>query len=155
MKWPRKPSVIPRFSAARIDVLLLWVKISTRRNNMAALERVGDLEIEQNLAQQRREWTIQRIGWVVMVLLALAALLGLFGGGPFSEGTAGDRDGPLWVEYPRFARLQAPAELRLHVGSEAVPGNEARVWLDRDFIENVQIQHITPEPDRVELGRNN
>ena len=43
---------------------------------MAALERVGDLEIEQNLAQRRREWTIQRIGWVMMALFALAALLG-------------------------------------------------------------------------------
>jgi hypothetical protein len=119
---------------------------------MATMQRVGDLEVSQDLDFQRRSWTFQRVGWVVVALLVLAALLGLFGSGPLSQGTVGAQGGPLWVEYPRFARLKAPTTLRLPLGPEAVSGSEVRIWLDRTFLEGVQIQQVTPQPDRVEIG---
>src|SRR5687767_5732095 len=36
-------------------------------------ERVGDLEIGQDLKYQKRQWTVQRAGWAIMCLLLLAA----------------------------------------------------------------------------------
>ena len=83
---------------------------------MADVRQVGDLEIAQDLAFQRREWTIQRVAWAVMALVALAGLLGLFGGaGPLTRAAAGN--GALRLDYARFERKHAPTELRLQVAA--------------------------------------
>jgi hypothetical protein len=116
------------------------------------IRRVGDLEVDQDLEFQRREWLAERIGWAVMALLVLAALLGLFGTGPLTRATAGDRAGPLWIEYERFNRLLAPSTLRVHLGAGAALGGEARVWLDRRYLESIQLQRVMPQPDGVEAA---
>ncbi|WP_324277336.1 hypothetical protein [Blastococcus brunescens] len=38
------------------------------------------LQVADHDAFQRREWKAERIGWVLMVLLVVAALVGLLGG---------------------------------------------------------------------------
>lgn len=115
-------------------------------------QRVGDLEIDQNLSLQQKEWLIQRVAWVALALLLLAGLLGVFGNGPLSDTTAGDADGPLRAEYPRFARFQAPLTVRFHIGPEAIQDGEARIGLSRSYVDSVRIERIDPEPDRVEAG---
>ena len=114
--------------------------------------RVGDLEIHQELSHERREWMIERIGWVAMALLLLTALIGLLGPGPLSSTTAGDRSSAIWAEYNRFDRYQAPILLRVHLGPGAAVGGKSRLWLNRGFIENVELRHIDPEPESVEAG---
>ena len=111
-----------------------------------------DLELEQDLAFQRREWTIQRAGWAVMALVIVAALLGLFGAGLLGKATTGDTEGVLWIEYDRFGRFVAPITLMVHLGPGAAREGVARVWLDRRYLESVQIEQITPEPDEVVAG---
>lgn len=115
-------------------------------------ERVGDLEISQDLAHERREWAIERVGWVVMALLLLAALAGLTGPGPLSRATAADNSSALRVEYNRFERYQSPVMLRVHLGPGAAPDGKARLWLSRDYVENVELRHIDPEPESVEAA---
>jgi len=34
----------------------------------------------------------------------------------------------------------------------AAPGGTARLWIDRAYLDGVEIQQITPEPDAVEAG---
>ena len=53
---------------------------------MSKAERAGDLEIVEDLSFQRREWRVQRGGWVVMAVLILLALLGLTGRGAHQPG---------------------------------------------------------------------
>ena len=60
--------------------------------------RVGDLEIDQDLRFQKREWAFERASWVVMALVVLAGLLGLLGRGPMSDQTAVSGDGLVTVE---------------------------------------------------------
>lgn len=119
---------------------------------MPEIQNVGGLEIAQDLEFQRRSWVVQRTGWVLMALTTLAALLGLLGRGPLSRTTVGAESESLSVEYNRFGRFQSPTTLRLNLGSDAARKSLVRVWLDRDYLENVQIQQITPEPQRVEAG---
>lgn len=66
---------------------------------MAEHARKGGLEVSQDLNFQRREWVVQRVGWVVMAVLLVAALLGLFGPGPLSKSIAGSASGPVRAEY--------------------------------------------------------
>jgi hypothetical protein len=112
---------------------------------------VGDLEINQDLRFQRRMWALQRIGWAVMALVVLVGLLGLFGTGPLSSATAGQEEGPLFVEeYERFVRFRIPTTLQVRL--DPLGTGEARLWLDREYLEGVQLQTVTPEPDSVEAG---
>lgn len=115
-------------------------------------QRVGDLEIEQDLSYQRRTWLAERIGWSAFVLVLLAAALGLFGSGPFSRGTVADPGGALTAEFGRFCRSQSSEELRIRLGDVAATGGESHIWLERTFLDRCQIESISPEPVRMELA---
>ncbi len=117
---------------------------------MASVRRVGDLDIDEDDEFQRRTWKVQRHAWAGMGLIVVAALSGLFGVGPLSRGEVGDEAGPLAIRYPRFGRLGAstPLEFRFRPG----PSGEARIWLDVDFLDAIQIEGIEPEPVRVEAA---
>jgi hypothetical protein len=119
---------------------------------MANQQRVGDLEIDQDLPHERLEWSIERGGWLVMALVLLAALVGLLGPGPLSGATAGEQGSALWVAYNRFERYQAPAMVRVHLGPGAARAGTARLWLSRHYVENIELHHIDPEPESVEVG---
>lgn len=114
--------------------------------------QTGSLEIDQDMDFQRRAWLVQRIGWVVMALIVLAALLGLFGTGPFSHTTAGAIDGPLRLEYSRFSRYKSPSMLRIHFAPGLVRENQVRLWFSQPYLEALEIEHITPEPSAVEIS---
>lgn len=111
----------------------------------------GGLEIDQDLALERRGWVIERVSWALMLLVVLAALLGLFGRGVLSHASAADARGTLRVEYERFARVRAPATMRVHVAPDAARGDTVVVWLDRAYVEHVEVVRVLPDPDRVTL----
>jgi|FLYN01.1.fsa_nt_gi hypothetical protein len=120
---------------------------------MAAYNRVGDLEIGQDLDFQQKEWTVQRIGWVVMALIAIATLLGLLGGpGPLSDITVGSNEDMLSLELNRFGHLQEPTTLRIRLNGDATASNPVRVWLDLSYLHDVQVEHVMPEPESVEAA---
>jgi hypothetical protein len=102
----------------------------------------GDLPIDDDPQFHRIGWTVQRIGWVALAAFLGAALLGVFGHGPVSRTTA--RDGDLAVEYQRFARREAPSEVRIEVPAD--PDGRARISLDEHFTDAMRIATIVPEP---------
>lgn len=118
-----------------------------------SIKRLGDLELEQDLTIQRRLWKVQRVGWAIMILVALAVLLGLSGRGPLSHTTAGESGDPLSLEYERFGRFHAPTMLRVQLGASASRAGKARIWFSRNYLEAVEIERVTPEPERVEAHR--
>jgi len=102
---------------------------------------------------QRREWTVQRIGWAAMALLVLAALLGLLGSaGPLATAEKTASDGSLAVSYQRLERHHAPGRFTVDVAPAFVEAGEVRLWLDADYVRVLEIQSIVPEPESVELG---
>jgi hypothetical protein len=114
-------------------------------------DRVGDLEVPQDLAFQRRAWTFERIGWVAMALVLLAGIAGVWGEGPLAQAEAVSRDGSYSVEYARFARHQAPEAIRVTLTAGAA-GQEARLSIDRDYADGMQVEEVYPEPESVEAG---
>jgi hypothetical protein len=119
---------------------------------MAEQPHSSDLELNQDLAFERRTWTVERVAWVIMALIGLAALAGLLGPGPLSETTVGERDGPLWLEYSRFGRFKAPLTLRVHVGPNTGQQGPLLVWLSREYLEGVRVEQVSPQPGQVEAG---
>lgn len=118
---------------------------------MADIKRVGDLEIGQDLQYQQRSWTVERIGWITMFLITIAALFGLTGSGLISQAKEGQASDPLWLEYEHFGRFQSPEKLRIHINKTSAT-HQVQLGISRSYLEGVQIQQVTPEPDRIELS---
>jgi len=108
------------------------------------------LGMADNLRFHHRNWIFERVGWVVLGSIALAALFGLFGPGVLGPTLAVTPTGSLSVEYPHFARMQSPLSLRIRFAS--APGQRhARLRVDHRYIEGISVEHVTPEPDSVQL----
>jgi hypothetical protein len=110
------------------------------------LKRIGDLDIAEDIDFERRSWTIQRVAWIVMALILLAALLGLFGNGWLSHAQTSDSGGALRIEYDRFVRHQARGELRVHFNPAAAAGGDIGLWIDQQYLDSIEMTQITPEP---------
>lgn len=110
------------------------------------------LEIDEDLQFQRKEWIFQRIGVTVMGIFVIAALLGLTGmGGPLSHASAGERGGPLSIEYERIVRRGAKATLKLHVRSD--PPGFIQFWVAAPYLEDVIVDYVVPAPETVTVER--
>jgi hypothetical protein len=104
------------------------------------------MEVNADIEFQRRAWTVQRVGWLVIAAIIVGALLGIFGDGPLSR-AAVERDG-LRLEYERFARLQQSTRLLVEL-TKTGPGEIA---FNRGYLESFRIEQITPEPREVETS---
>jgi hypothetical protein len=114
---------------------------------MTAIEPVGDVEIDRDLDFQHRQWTVQRAGWLVMIAILLAAVIGLFGAGPLSSASV--EAGSLQLQYSRFERRHAPTELEMTVPNSAVSQDQVEVWFSTDYLAGAEITSIVPEPEEV------
>lgn len=108
-------------------------------------ERVGELEVAQDLEFQRREWRVQRIAWAAMALVLLAGLVGLLGSDPLAHASA-EADG-LTVQYARIVRDHAPFELQFRLAPGTADSGQVDLWIDRALLSKAEIQRIVPQPD--------
>jgi hypothetical protein len=115
---------------------------------MANKETPPELEVNQDLNFQRRMWRIQRAGWAIMTILLLGGLFGLFGVGPLSEARALAADGTLRVDYSRFARFETSTKVTVYIDPAVTQQEEVRLWVKQDYLRPVQIERISPAPDR-------
>lgn len=113
-------------------------------------ERVGELDVGQDLGFQRREWRIQRIAWVVMLLVLLAGLVGLLGSGPLAHAWA--ESGGLTVQYDRIVRDRAPFEPRFMLAPGMAAGGQAKIWIDRALLGKAEGQRVVPQPESEQSG---
>jgi hypothetical protein len=109
-----------------------------------------DLQIDEDLAFQRREWLAQRAGRIAVFLFVIAALLGFTGvGGPYAHGETSTPDGAIRVEYERFVRRDASATLILHL--RGTP-QQTRFWVSEPYARSIRIDSISPEPQSVSVA---
>jgi hypothetical protein len=102
----------------------------------------------------RREWRVQRIGWVCMAVFLGAAIAGLFGGGPVSEVTATAGAGTL-LTYDRFSRYGAKTLLQIDASTQSNLGKTLTVRIAHSFIDDFRILAITPEPTHTRTTTDN
>src|SRR5688572_16733735 len=106
-----------------------------------------ELDSNEHLQLVRREWKVERVGWMLVMAFVLAGLAGLLGPGPVSRRTLTSNDQRLRVEYYAVAHYQAPAELRIR----CVPAAQEQIRLSfsRSFTDVSRPLGITPEPSSV------
>jgi hypothetical protein len=101
----------------------------------------GDLELEEDLAFQQKTWAAERVGWLVMALIALASIVGLIDTGPLSSTREGNPN-TLEVEYDRFIHLETPAQLRVKLPTKG----SFSIQLPFEYIERADISCVIPQP---------
>ena len=104
-----------------------------------------DLQLEEPEQAGRLISALQRGGWLVFALIALAALAGLIGPGPLSSATVTDPSGLVQLDYDRFTRFKGDTSLELQV-QPSQPGT-AEVWISAEYLSGVQVQQVQPQPD--------
>jgi hypothetical protein len=108
--------------------------------------------VGRDIKYEQREWRAQRAAWVIMLLLVVAALLGLLGApGLLGVARRSAADGSITVEYERISRFHAPAELVIEVSPDFVDNGEVRLWVDAAYVEGQSIDSIAPEPESSDL----
>jgi hypothetical protein len=112
------------------------------------MARTEPEDLEKQLRFHRREWRVQRIGWVVVAIFLALALAGLFGGGPLSHTRASGTEGV--VEYERFVRNGAPTELVVTPSGSS--HGVSRIEITSEYLEAVRVVRITPEPAAVRIS---
>lgn len=104
-----------------------------------------ELQVNEDLDFQRRDWLAQRVGWGVLTLLLLAALSGLTGSGPLSGVTRSDGQ-HFTLEYDRFVRHGARTIVTFRAAPEAIIDGRVRIVIDRLFFVANDVQRLVPEP---------
>jgi hypothetical protein len=104
---------------------------------------------DAGLRYHRREWAVQRVGWLLMTIAIAAAVAGIFGDGPLSQTTSHARLHS--AQYERFARYGTRTKLVVNVTQEASANPIASVRISRSFMDAYHIEAITPEPERTSV----
>src|SRR5512133_1227959 len=113
--------------------------------------RVGDLEIEQDMDFQRANWRISRVAWVIMALILLAGLAGLLGSGPASDAQSGGPDAGIQVHYDRILRVLTSGSIEVDLEPGATSSRDVRLKLGGDLVRELQLERIEPEPSNAEI----
>lgn len=111
-------------------------------------ERDRGIELADDMKFQHKSWRVQRIGWVAMLAIAIAALFGLFGNGPLSSAQAGNSGSGLSISYERFTRKGAQHSIDVQAGPGSVVADSVRIWIAREWLDANRVVGITPEPAR-------
>lgn len=114
------------------------------------MKRVGDLEINQDVTHQEREWKAERIGWLLLAVVVLVAAAGVFGHGPVSWTSRSTADGSLAVSFERFGRRGGTQQLVVRADASAAVDGVWRLEISTDYIHDVTVDTLSPEPDSVE-----
>jgi len=115
-------------------------------------QRYPGLEIDEDMRFHKAECILQRVGRALLFLFLAAAVLGVFGEGPFSKQTASN--GLLEVDYERFGRMGKNSSLEVRLAPAPAPAGAAqrKVWINNEFLKRVQMEQIQPEPQSVQTG---
>lgn len=102
-------------------------------------------DLENEFFYTRREWIVQRIGWLCMFLFIVAASFGFFGGGGISSRVAEGPATALKVSYERFARYASTSMIEFTVG-ESHGQHEVVIEGDENYFQAFEITSIAPTP---------
>ena len=104
----------------------------------------------------KRERIFERVGWLLLGLVILAAIIGLFGGGPISDAEVTTSSGNSRVElrYERWGRMESPLGLRLAVSAPDETAEELTLTIPNAFANKIEVHSLLPEPEATSVGEN-
>ncbi|VEF11922.1 Uncharacterised protein [Pseudomonas fluorescens] len=109
-----------------------------------------DYPLHEDMSFQVKVWTFERLGWYVLVLVVVLAMLGLFSRGPLSAREVKASDGKISVEYELFHRNGSVNPMKINV--LGAPGATVELELKGELLEGFSVETMQPEPVRASSG---
>lgn len=106
-------------------------------------------QVSEDISFEKMEWIVERTGWTVIILLLIASIAGLTGPGPVSK--AEYRGNYLTIDYNRYERRQSPGKIKISYNQPLYQTAGLTLRIGREFVDNVEIKRIDPEPERTSL----
>lgn len=106
-----------------------------------------DLEIDEQFHLQEKGWVIQRVGWIIIILVMIAGGLGVFGGGFVSKKSSSS--GNIKAEYERFFRYET--EMKVLVESS---NHISSISFSQQYLKDFRIIRFVPEFDNNNTTEN-
>ena len=106
----------------------------------------SSVDVETDRRGQELTWLITRVGWLFMLLLLIAALIGLTGsGGPMSRTYV--KAGSARIDVPRISRWASADHMTVEFGADT--SGKAAVTVPMAFIDIFTIEAVSPQPRSV------
>ena len=99
------------------------------------------LELEDDIKLHETGWIIQRVGWIIILLLVIAASLGIFGNGLLSKAEIIDDGNKL--SFEKRARYEAPMQMTIHATSR---NERIDVRIPQSYFNIIELDKVVPEP---------
>lgn len=112
---------------------------TSKKNKVERIKHT--IELDEKIDYHIKGWKIQRVSWVIIIALMLAAALGVFGEGAVSKRSVDL--GNAQVRYDRFFRYEAEMMLQFMISESA---DSSLISFSQDYIKNFRIEQIVPEP---------
>lgn len=96
------------------------------------------------------EKIFERVGWVFMVLVIVAAMLGLFGKGYLSEAVL-DRE-HFQMKYQRFLHFGDLTSLEIEIPPQRSETGVVAIAFSNTYMHNFRIERIQPDPESSAHG---
>lgn len=108
--------------------------------NKRTVEKIQtDLDLNEDLHLQEKGWALQRVGWIFIILIMIAGVLGVFGGGMISSKKLSS--GTIKAEFEQFFRYDVEMKILLeateHIGSISLP---------QEYLKDFREVRFVPEP---------
>jgi hypothetical protein len=110
----------------------------TQSENQQSMAPIGC----HHAAFERRSWLVQRVAWLALSAVVIAALAGAFGRGPLSQKQVVSGDGSLVVHYDRAVRNNSPLRLEFQVDADA--DGTAFLWISRAYLDQFELCETEP-----------
>src|SRR5690348_588021 len=111
------------------------------------MSKLNTYPVQEDMRFQNAAWMIERVSWVLLALVPLAALAGVFSHGPLSDRTIQASNSAFSIDYERFQRVTVQARFVMRIPSADT--GEIRLQLSRAFQLAYDTQSMHPEPARV------
>ncbi|MFN8530921.1 MAG: hypothetical protein U0670_20135 [Anaerolineae bacterium] len=97
----------------------------------------------------RSMWRVQRFSWWILLVLLLAALIGVFGGEGWLNTTDVRSTGGVELRYNRFIHELDPNDLEVRIPLRFASNGQLQVAIDLDYLRHLEFQDINPEPEQA------
>jgi hypothetical protein len=115
-----------------------------------ANEQVHTHPVREDMRFQNAAWMVERVAWVLLALVPLAALAGIFSHGPLSDKTKQASNSAFSLDYEHFERMTVQSRFVFRIPS--AEGEEVRLHLSSPFQQTYDVQSLQPEPARSSAG---
>ncbi len=100
----------------------------------------------------QKNWITAIFGQALIGIFVVASIVGLFGGGIYSDVSRQSTDATVQANFARITRYQSPSEIRLAIDGDVTTNGTAAVHLSRSFTDHIEISSISPEPESVAIN---